>query len=149
MRKFEWYASAVVVILATLLVVTGAIWVSLSQHLERPSVSFRFPTIVPEGVYCPGSLIVYRQEMIISDAPAIIERVQSVWSIDEEQTVLFDDSPEWTSFSDVTMVRRVHDFKVPTLRPGAYELRVAVTGGYRWNTSLYRVRFTVPPGCES
>lgn len=120
---------------------------ALAFRPPSPSVSYRYAVIDSgTGALCPGETITYRQEMTIQDAPVQLRLAQTVWSVDEDRTVIPDDKPEFRNYSTPVTVRTTEDFIVPDLAPGKYELRETATGE-NWRTAAYSVLFAVRVGC--
>lgn len=120
---------------------------ALNSRPPAPSVSYRYSTIDPGApALCPGETFTYRQEMTIRDTPVQLRLAQTIWSVDNESTVLSDTQPEFRNYSAPVTVRSTTVFTVPMLPPGEYELRETATGE-NWRTAVHSVVFGVRAGC--
>lgn len=137
-----------VVILGFCLSLAAAlIWAMLQFQPPRPAVLYRYP-VVSSGAasFCPGDVMSYSQQATITDAPASLRIIRTVWSESEEHTVIWDESPEWANYAEPTVVRQVSRYTIPPLPPGSYELRISATGE-TWRTAMFTIPFVVRAEC--
>lgn len=101
------------------------------------------PTV---GDLCPGETLEAFYIVEIQDKPAVYMIVESIWSIDESRTVVYDDHPAYVVHDAATNVYQILRRTVPALDPGRYELRHAAQPEHD-AADMFRVPFTIREGC--
>jgi hypothetical protein len=147
--KTEVYRATMAFI--TLLILGLVAWVSvlISEGLQDTSVS-SYADLVVEPVnahLCPGDTVVYTQTVTYKEAPVVVRIVSSIWSIDQQQMVVYDTAPRWGNFPEpVTFSGRV-EWTIPKdFTPGLYERRVS-SQAQGHDPQMFVVRFAVIESC--
>jgi hypothetical protein len=102
----------------------------------------------PAHPVCPGEILSYQARIVVTQVPTHVEIVESLWSVDQQRTVLFDLEPAWAAYARTGEFTRTFEFPLPTdLAPGAYELNHAA-GAYLTPPSGFAVPFRVRADCR-
>ena len=140
MSRHNLPAISVVILSVAVLICVLLVWTWSRYEPPRPVAVFRYPVVdVAGATFCPGDILTYRQQTTIANAPATLRIVRTLWSVSEDRTAMWDESPDWVNYLQPTTVRQELSYIIPRVAAGAYELRVSVTGDPTWRTSMYAV----------
>ena len=96
---------------------------------------------------CPGDTVTYSQTVDYRDTPAIVMIVGSVWSIDDQETVVYETQPRWVNYTEPAKIVGGGEWTIPwNFPPGTYERRLAGQAMGR-DPQMFSVRFTVVSDC--
>ncbi len=96
----------------------------------------------PKEEVCPGETI---PVWVVVDVihSQVIQITESWWSVDRQNTVVFDNEPIYSAYDQQTHVERTWPVTIPDeLGPGRYELKIAVKGAGH-TSAVASVPFTV------
>lgn len=140
MSRHNLPAISVAILSLSVLICVLLVWTWSRYAPPAPVAVFRCPVVdAGKAAFCPGDVLTYRQQMTIVNAPATLRFIRALWSFDKDATVGFDESPDWANYTQPITVRQEFSYIIPRVPPGAYELRVSVTGDSTWRTSMYTV----------
>lgn len=144
-RISHWfYLYLGVMILSSILSVLFVV-VEIQAILSPPVQITALGTNVPPAL-CPGDRLETSIKSQIRKAPVILLIVESIYSTDLGQTVVFDDLPQMAVFSAPQVVLRTWSTTVPDLPPGKYEWRVGVQA-WHLSADAFSVPFSVREDC--
>lgn len=117
----------VVASVVTLAVITTIIVISAFRrptNIYPPPFHYANVVMLTPDI-CPGNAISFQYESHVDRAPSIVWTVSTVWDIQTNRTVVFDQTPVASIYKEPTVVRQVITFQLPQLSPGQYEYRRA------------------------
>lgn len=145
-RQLDWFIGTIIIAVALIL----SSWVireALAQAPGTPVIAYRFATVTPsKSALCPGQELIYRQQADVRIAPSTVRVVASIWSFNEDRTIVPDDNPRFFNYTVPTVVFMIGSYLIPDLSAGAYELRVSSTAEAR-QSAIFTVPFMVPAEC--
>lgn len=146
MRRYLSSTLITIYIIAFLAVI-GLIGVRRAQ-LNAPPLAYSAPAYAPEiSTVCAGDTLHWHSQLAITDAPVLVTRYRTIWSLERNATVWVDPVLIYAIWTEPTTVRSNVSLLVPPLAPGIYEVRAA---GQAEGTGIayYIVRFVVR-ACDS
>ncbi len=114
----------------------------------RPIGTYASIDIEPANAsLCPGDTVTYSQTVNYRDTPAVVMIVDSLWSVDNGRTVLYESEPRWANYTEPAQIVGSGTWEIPIdLSPGTYERRVSGQAMGR-DPQMFTVRFTVVDDC--
>lgn len=101
----------------------------------------------PPPALCPGERLTYEAHIEIVREPVVLQIVQSIWSIDQARTVVFDNMPFYAAYTTMRTIDRDLDYIVPPLLPGAYRLEIVAHETGTLATGI-QVPFSIKHNCK-
>jgi len=145
-------AYRVTVLIALLILILGG-FATVNVLWSNPSLPaavtiYEFPVIkTNDKPLCAGDVVVYDQVAHFSDTPTTVRIVSTVWSVDQNITVIADKNVSYVNYTVPTTVRLHGEWAIPPdLPPGHYERRLFTTAEAR-KSQGFAVTFTVSDKC--
>lgn len=144
------YRVSVLITLLLVGMVVGAIYYSISSPILPASVAtYEIPVITTNNnPLCPGEKVVYDQVAHFNDTPTTIRVASTVWSVDNNITVISDKAPPYVNYMHPTTVNLHGEWVIPAdLPPGKYERRIVSTAEAHQSKG-FAVPFEVKANCK-
>lgn len=139
--------NAVLYALVTSIAVAGVIMAIVSAIRTPAAITYGEDEVqTGRDAYCPGDVIAIEIDAQVNIAPAIIVRSDTIWSVDRDRTIVFDDDPLYSNFTKKTRVRRHLYYTLPQIPPGRYEYR-SVAQTFSQRAESITLAFLVPSDC--
>lgn len=152
-RHDQRIVSALTMAMATSTVVLGLLTARLLLHGLQPEPPFTYTANVysPLEPTCPGGVLRWQSEFTINEAPSTLRIVRTLYDVDRQQVLAFDQNPAWVNWMPEDIgIRQVFKGAYPlpaSLAPGHYELRTSA-GSTASVVHSYRVPFEIAEQCE-
>lgn len=138
--------AGIIVIGMALLVVIVSIRLAVAQAVAPAPFAYSQAIYLPDGVTC--DIVRYTVASIIQRTPVLVESARTIWSVDQQRTVVFAENPRRVIWLEPTTITGTVTMTITTLPPGRYEVR-GMGYGHRPITlpDAYRVPFEKSGAC--